>query len=122
MGMMEQIIKDAEAMEAEALKGEEEAQLAYESFVQETNTAVVEAQKAIVKASDWKAQTESEKSQQQVDLTAILEEIRQLAITNRELHKQCDYVLKNFDDRQAARDAEIMAIIRGQKLAAASHQ
>merc|ERR1719399_740543 len=33
MGMIQQIIEDAKAMEAEAIKGEEDAQKAYETFV-----------------------------------------------------------------------------------------
>merc|ERR1719395_373502 len=33
MGMIQQIINDAKAMEAEAIKGEEDAQQAYETFV-----------------------------------------------------------------------------------------
>merc|ERR1719181_2193214 len=43
MGMIEQIINDAKAMEADAIKAEEDAQTAYESFVTETNAAIVAA-------------------------------------------------------------------------------
>merc|ERR1719456_1688697 len=37
MAMIQQIIDDAKAMETDALKAEEQAQIAYESFVTETN-------------------------------------------------------------------------------------
>merc|ERR1719399_901820 len=37
MGMIQQIISDAKAMEAEAIRAEEDAQKAYEDFVKETN-------------------------------------------------------------------------------------
>merc|ERR1719213_1393479 len=40
MGMMSGIINDAKAMEAEAIRGEEDAQKTYESFVKDTNTAI----------------------------------------------------------------------------------
>merc|ERR1719421_1176388 len=40
MGMIEQIIADAKAMEAEAIKAEEDAQIAYESLVTETNNSI----------------------------------------------------------------------------------
>jgi len=40
MGMIQQIINDAVAMEAEALKAEEDAQAAYEAFVKETNASI----------------------------------------------------------------------------------
>merc|ERR1711972_1280652 len=40
MGMMQQIIDDAKAMEAEAIRSEEDAQKAYEDFVKETNASI----------------------------------------------------------------------------------
>merc|ERR1719182_435176 len=40
MGMIQQIINDAKAMEAEAIRAEEDAQKAYEDFVKETNSSV----------------------------------------------------------------------------------
>merc|ERR1712216_849533 len=39
MGMIQQIIDDAKAMEAEAIRSEEDAQKAYEDFVKETNAS-----------------------------------------------------------------------------------
>merc|ERR1712151_1339992 len=40
MGMIQQIIDDAKAMEAEAIRSEEDAQKAYEGLVKETNTSI----------------------------------------------------------------------------------
>merc|ERR1719440_2579348 len=40
MGMIQQIINDAKAMEAEAIRSEEDAQKAYEDFVKETNASI----------------------------------------------------------------------------------
>merc|ERR1719428_2384339 len=42
MGMIQQIINDAKAMEAEAIRAEEDAQKAYEDFVKDTNGSVEE--------------------------------------------------------------------------------
>merc|ERR1719446_454496 len=42
MGMIQQIINDAKAMEAEAIKSEEDAQKAYEDFVKDTNNSIEE--------------------------------------------------------------------------------
>merc|ERR1711953_1644396 len=39
MKMIEEIINDAKAMEAEAIRSEEDAQKAYEDFVKETNAS-----------------------------------------------------------------------------------
>merc|ERR1712151_985079 len=40
MNLIEQIISDAKAMEAETIRSEEDAQKAYEDFVKETNTSI----------------------------------------------------------------------------------
>merc|ERR1719465_85493 len=40
MGMIQQIINDAKAMEAEAIRSEEDAQKAYEDFVKDTNGSI----------------------------------------------------------------------------------
>merc|ERR1719453_1509746 len=40
MGMIQQIINDAKAMEAEAIRAEEDAQKTYEDFVKETNASI----------------------------------------------------------------------------------
>merc|ERR1711937_1027542 len=40
MGMIQQIINDAKAMEAEAIRSEEDAQKAYEDFVKDTNASI----------------------------------------------------------------------------------
>merc|ERR1719261_1532757 len=42
MGMIQMIIDDAKAMEAEAIKGEEDAQSTYETFVTDTNASIEE--------------------------------------------------------------------------------
>merc|ERR1719378_601703 len=48
MGMIQQIINDAKAMEAEAIRAEEDAQKAYEDFVKETNASIEAKTKDIV--------------------------------------------------------------------------
>merc|ERR1719201_522634 len=52
MGMMQQIINDAKAMEEEALKGEEDAVKAYEIFVKESNSAIETKSKAVINLTE----------------------------------------------------------------------
>jgi hypothetical protein len=49
IAMITQIVNDAKAMEAEAIRDEEDAQKAYESFVKESNTSINEKNKSIVR-------------------------------------------------------------------------
>merc|ERR1719162_1064116 len=55
MGMIQQIINDAKAMEAEAIRGEEDSRKSYEELVKDTNGSVEEKNKDIVHKSKTKA-------------------------------------------------------------------
>merc|ERR1711957_600297 len=50
---------------------------------------------------EWEAQKEKE---------GVVLELEQLSNYNAELHQSCDFVLKNFDLRQTARDEEVEAL------------
>merc|ERR1719482_1242730 len=58
LGLIAQIIKDAKAMEAEAIKDEEEATSAYEAFVEEANTSIESMTKSIANKEKEKATAE----------------------------------------------------------------
>jgi len=110
MSEIEQIISDAKAMEAEALKMEGDAQDAYEAFVKETNASIATKLKAIANKSELKAKAELDLVKAKEDKEAAIVELEQLSDYNAELHKSCDFVLKNFDLRQSARDEEVEAL------------
>merc|ERR1719473_1293442 len=108
--MMSSIIDEAKAMEAEAIRGEEDAQTAYEDFVKDTNASIEEKSKDSVNKSESKAKAESDKVEAETQHEAVMGELEQLANENADLHKSCDFTLKNFDIRQSARDDEIEAL------------
>jgi hypothetical protein len=110
MGMIQQIINDAKAMEAEAIRAEEDAQKAYEDFVKETNTSVETKNKDIANKSEEKAKGEGDLVQANEEKEATLLELEQLSNYNAELHQSCDFIMKNFEIRQTARDEEIEAL------------
>merc|ERR1712160_157314 len=110
MGMMQQIIRDANKMEAEAIRSEEDAQKAYEDFVKETNNSIEAKTKDIINKKDAKAKAEDELVEAEKAKKSVLLELEQLSNYNAELHESCDFVMKNFDLRQAARDEEVEAL------------
>jgi len=110
MGMIQQIINDAKAMEAEAIRSEEDAQKAYEDFVKDTNASIEEKSKDIVNKSETKAKAESDLVEAKADKEAVMLELEQLANYKAELHSSCDFVIKNFEIRQTGRDEEIEAL------------
>jgi len=110
MGMIQQIVQDAKAMEAEAIKDEGDAQAAYESFVTETNDAIVAKSRDIVNKSADKSKAEAELVETKGGKDSVMVELEELSNSNADLHKSCDFVLKNFDIRQEARDEEVAAL------------
>merc|ERR1719432_343545 len=110
MSMIEQIISDAKAMEAEAIRSEEDAQKAYEDFVKDTNASIEANSKDIMNKSEEKAKAETDLVETKEAKEAAMLELEQLSNYNAELHQSCDFVLKNFDLRQAARDEEVEAL------------
>merc|ERR1719160_1157248 len=110
LGLIAQIIKDAKAMEAEAVKDEGEAVAAYEDFVSVSNESIDSDKKAIAEKAEHKAKTEVALTNAEKSLDSVVAELDGLAAYKAELHSACDYVLKNFDIRQTKRGEEIEAL------------
>merc|ERR1719305_1395149 len=110
MGMIEQIIADAKTLEAEAIQAETDSQKAYESFVKDTNASIEEKNRDITNKTEEKAGAEADKTAAEEGKETAMNEAQQLSNENADLHKSCDFVVKNFDIRQAARDQEVEAL------------
>jgi len=104
--MIQQIIYDSQAMEQEVIRSEEDAQKAYEDFVKDTNSSIEAKSKDIVNKSETKADLVEAKESKE----AVMLELEQLVNYKAELHSSCDFVMKNFEIRQTARDEEIEAL------------
>merc|ERR1719235_213390 len=113
MGMMEGIIDDAKAMEAEAMRAEEIAQKDYETFVKATNKEVEEKERDITHKTQQKAKAEEDKVEAEEARDDALATLEQLTGEAADFHRSCDFLLKNFDVRTAARDEEIQALTEG---------
>jgi chromosome segregation ATPase len=110
MGMMQSIINDAKAMEEEAVRGEKDAQADYEKFVQETNASVDAMNTDMSNKGGAKAKAESDLVERQAELNGVLDTILKLESDSKDIHYECDFLLKNFDLRQSTRDDEIYSL------------
>lgn len=110
MGMMQGIIDDAKAMEAECIRAETKAQADYEDFTKDTNTSIETKTSAIETKTADKAKAEADKVQAEKDMDEKITEIENLVNEEHALHKECDFVLKNFETSQAAREEEIESL------------
>jgi len=110
MGMMESIIADAKAMEEEAVRGEKDAQEEYDEFVQDTNASLDAMNNDVTNKSEAKAKTESDENERTKELDETLDELEVIARASKDIHYECDFLLKNFEVRQGTRDDEIYSL------------
>jgi len=110
IGMIEQIIEDSKALEAEAVAGENEAQTSYEKFVADSNTVIKELSDLVASKTKSSAKAKEDVEQAKSDLDSTNGELESLALTVEDLHGECDWTLTNFAARQQARLAEMEAI------------
>jgi len=110
MGMIQQIIDDARAMESEAIRSEEDSQKSYEDFVKDSNDSIEAKSKDIVNKSQVRAKAEADQVEATRGKEAAMLELEQLANYKSELHSSCDFVMNNFEIRQTGRDEEIEAL------------
>merc|ERR1719428_1816891 len=110
MSMINQIINDAAAVEAEAIRAEADAQKSYETFVKDTNASTEEKNAEIVRKSEAKGKAEVEKTKTEETLESVVAELDGLSTEKSDLKSRCDYTLKNFEIRQTARAQEIEAL------------
>merc|ERR1719316_2586065 len=110
MGMLEQIMRDTETLEAEAIKAESDAQKAYETYVKDTNKSIEEKTRDITNKTEEKSTAEGDKVAAEEAKETAMNEQQQLMNENADLHKSCDFTLKNFDIRQEDRDQEVEAL------------
>merc|ERR1719160_2391232 len=116
MQMIEKLIYEAKDLEADSLKGEKEAQAAYEALVADTNETVADLQASIVSNAEAVAEAKKDKASAEDDLIAAVKELEGLAKYAADLHKSCDFVLKNFLLRQEARGKEIEALQQAKQI------
>merc|ERR1719387_527459 len=110
MDLIAQIIEDSKKMEAEAIRAEEDAQTAYESYVKETNESINAKNADIVDKSEQKAVAEQDLAETKASHEGVMLDLENLSNYNAQLHASCDFVLKNFEVRQTARDQEVEAL------------
>merc|ERR1719375_1368957 len=110
--MMQKIIDDAKAMEADALRSEEEGQAAYEQFTRDTTASLDQKNRDIVQKSEQKAKAEKDLVTTEASRDQILSEVEALnraslsspvrlsprSCSNPERHSACAVALRGFLD------------------------
>jgi len=110
MAMLDGVVAESKDLETKAIAAENSNQAAYEHFLKDTNKLITSNNKNIANKSDAKAKADMSKAQAEGDLKATIQDILSLDEMAKELHDQCDFLLKNFDERQSSRSGEMDAL------------
>jgi len=110
LAMLDEVIADSKKMENEAHTDELNAAGAYEMFMKDSNKSIKQMLKANVNMSEDRAKAEEAQSRDETDLAATMKTLESLNDELGDLHKSCDFVVKNFSVRQEARALEMDAL------------
>merc|ERR1719456_2109091 len=110
VAMLEEVLADTKKTEDEAIVSEQDSQSAYENFMKDSNKSITKTTQSISDMTGARATAKEELSMANTDLGQTVQQLEGLHTTSADLHKACDYILKNFDARQAARAAEMDAL------------
>merc|ERR1719335_14676 len=116
MTMIETLVEESAQLEADAMKAEADAQAAYESFMKDSTASNAAATKDITNKSGRSAKADAERTQASNDLKATITDLLTLGEYNQELHKKCDFLVKNFDLRQSSRVQEMEALAQAKAI------
>lgn len=110
IAMLDAVMADSKKMENEALRGEQNAQAAYEMFMKDSNKAINQMLRSNVNMAEGKAKSEEALSRAETDLSGTIKTLESLNAESGDLHKSCDFVINNFSARQEARALEMDAL------------
>jgi hypothetical protein len=110
MGMLQMVIKDAEATEAAAAADEQSAQEAYSQLVQDTKASIEADRNTVSLKQEETAKAETAKAETEESQSANAASLGELGSMEGGYHQDCDWLLKYFDTRQTARQEEMDAI------------
>jgi len=116
MQLLDMIISDASAEEAEMVLSENNAQEDYASFVSDTTSAIEANRGSIMEKTKLSEEARGSLAETEGALLSTSEAIVSLEETLKGMHLDCDYLLKYFDVRQKAREEEMSAIVEAKAI------
>merc|ERR1719399_1970882 len=107
---LDHIIRDSEHVQTQCYSDNGQGQLAYEEFMRETNKAVILLKRQIADQTEESSKAQADLTRTEADLHQNMEDLEAQDTVNQEVHKECDFTMKNFDMRQKALDDEVDAL------------
>jgi len=104
------IVADSEHVQTQCYSDNGQGQLAYEEFMRDTNKAVILLKRQIVDQTEEMAQADADLTRVKADLHQNMEDLEAQDALNQQVHKDCDFTMKNFEQRQESLDDEVDAL------------
>jgi len=108
--LISNVIEDSEKTEKECISAEETSQTEYETFIGNANDSIKALKNEVTCKREQTADTKAELSTLKGDHTDLGNQLTALGNESKDLHTQCDFLLKNFDIRQQAHASEMEAL------------
>eukprot|EP00933_Yihiella_yeosuensis_P038144 TRINITY_DN320_c0_g1_i5.p1 TRINITY_DN320_c0_g1~~TRINITY_DN320_c0_g1_i5.p1 ORF type:complete len:665 (-),score=261.50 TRINITY_DN320_c0_g1_i5:104-2098(-) len=116
MSLMQQLIAETKAMEAEAKRDEKNAEDTYQREMKAQQGTLDTLKQGLATQNDDKAKTTKALMQTTASLEGSEQELSDLAQEEADLHASCDFLLKNWDLRVTARREEIEALAQAKHI------
>eukprot|EP00933_Yihiella_yeosuensis_P026247 TRINITY_DN2036_c0_g2_i2.p1 TRINITY_DN2036_c0_g2~~TRINITY_DN2036_c0_g2_i2.p1 ORF type:complete len:708 (-),score=255.41 TRINITY_DN2036_c0_g2_i2:76-2199(-) len=110
ISLIEGLINDSKKLEAESMEAERQSQKSYETLVNEAKATIASKKQTIVELLQQRAIHGEDLTEATESHTFTKNELAQLANSKKQLHDQCDWVLKNFEVTQKARGEEMESL------------
>jgi len=110
VAMIEGIIAESKHVEKHAISDNNDSQLAYEEFMKDANKEIKMLRKQITDQTAQKAADDADFESVKADLVQNFKDLEAVDEMTKEAHVDCDFVLKNFDQRQSSRVNEMDAL------------
>jgi len=110
MMLLSHIIESSSKLEKEAMAGDAAGQKDYESFVKQSNGVIDELSTEVSTKSQVAAESQGEMGEMRTDQQNANNQVASLRAYTGDLHTKCDFVVKNFKQRQEGRTNTIEEI------------
>merc|ERR1719387_2649847 len=107
---LEHLYSDSHHVQTQSVSQNTQSQLAYEEFMREQNKAIILLKTQITEQTEEKAMAEADLERTKADLLQNMKDLEAQDEINNAVHKDCDFIIKNFEQRQASLVAEVDAL------------
>merc|ERR1719174_1316211 len=110
IGMIQSVIDESKETETDAIRSEADATASYEEFFKNANASIKALIKSVADKREKYAQGDARLIHAKAEQSQTLKDLESLNEYKGQLHKSCDFMLKNFDEIQEKRGEEIEAL------------